>query len=285
MPLRIGIHTSTAGALENAALKAVELGANTFQIFSSSPRMWYAPAPDPASIRRMKDLRAKHDLTPLVIHDNYLINLASADDTIRRKSIAAFRGEIDRALAIGAEYLVMHPGAAKGLEPDDAINILAVSIAEACAGRKSSRIRILLENTAGQGSALGASFEELAEIRRRVQNGISFEAGYCIDTCHALAAGYNVAEAKGLRLAMQAMEKHLGIERVHVIHANDSRTPLGSRVDRHANIGEGHIGRDGFRRILHARQLRSKPFILETPIDNEGDDLRNMRTLKRLCSK
>ena len=281
--MRIGIHTSTSGSLANAALKAIELGANTFQIFSSSPRMWHAPVPDPAAVRKFKDLREKHDLTPLVIHDNYLINLASADTLIRTKSIAAFRGEVDRAMLIGAEFLVMHPGSAKAIDPDDAMSILAESIGEACAGRRSRQLMILLENTAGQGSALGSSFEQLAEIRRRIGRRIGFHVGYCIDTCHSLAAGYNVARQKGLRETIGNMGEVLGLDRVRVIHANDSKTPLGSRVDRHANIGEGHIGLEPFRILLNHPKLKNLPFILEVPgFDGGGPDKKNLDIVKKL---
>jgi deoxyribonuclease-4 len=281
---RIGIHTSTAGSLERAALKAAELGANTFQIFSASPRMWRAPAPDPAAVARLKDARARLDLAPLVVHDNYLINLASADATIRGKSIAAFRGELERALVIGAEFLVAHPGNYKGATVEEGIRTLAASLEEAARGLKGG-LQILLENTAGSGAHLGGNFEELAAIREAAGGRTEFEIGYCIDTCHALAAGYDVATAEGLERTVAEMERWLGLNRVQVIHTNDSKKGLGSHVDRHANIGEGCIGEEGFRRIVNHAQLREKPFILETPIDNEGDDARNVEALKKLCRR
>jgi len=282
--LRIGIHTSTAGGLERSAVRAAELGANCFQIFTGSPRMWRSAAPAPESVERLKQLRRQHDLTPLVVHDNYLINLASTDGVIRAKSIAACRGEVERALAIGADYLVAHPGSYKGGALEQGIELFVAGLAEATKGMQSRKLSLLIENTAGSGAAIGSRFEELAEIRRLARKaGIGFPIGFCFDTCHAWAAGYDVVSAKGLAALAGEVERILGWERIPVIHANDSKGAFGSRVDRHANIGEGSIGREGFHRMLHHPVLRSKAFILETPVDEEGDDLRNLAALKRLA--
>ena len=282
--MRIGIHTSIAGALENAALKAVDLGANTFQIFSASPRMWRAAPPDPAHLARFQALRAEHDLAPLVIHDNYLINLAAAEPANRARSLAAFRGEIERALAIGAEYLVMHPGSYKGQTLEAGIEAVARGLAQAARGLKG-RLTILLENTAGAGAQIGSRFEELAQLRALAQPSLAFPIGFCLDTAHCLAAGYDVATPRGLRGTLRQAETVLGLANVPVIHTNDSKAPLGSHLDRHQNIGQGYIGLEGFRRILNHPQLRSKAFILETPIDLPDDDRRNMEVLKSLCRK
>jgi deoxyribonuclease-4 len=283
--LRIGIHTSTAGSLEKAALKAGELGANTFQIFTSSPRMWKSRMPGELEIRMLRMAREHLDLAPLVVHDSYLINLAACEEEIRRKSIEAFRDEIRRCLAIGADYLVAHPGSCKGQTPDQAIASLAEAVAEAAKGLTSSDFMLLWENTAGAGNALGGRFDELAEIAARTQERVNFRVGYCLDTCHCLVSGYDVSTAKGLAATVKKAQETLGLHNVKVIHANDSKGRLGSRLDRHANIGEGHIGEEGFRRILTHPDLKTKPFILETPVDNEGDDLRNVEALKRLCRK
>ncbi|MCW5977036.1 MAG: deoxyribonuclease IV [Bryobacteraceae bacterium] len=283
--MRIGIHTSIAGALDKAAHRAAELGANTFQIFSCSPRMWRAVPPDADEIRRMRDARARFDLNPLVIHDNYLINLASSDEAVREKSVAALRGELTRAAAIGAEYVVAHPGNYRGGTLEEGIVRFARSLIEAAAGVKTNGLMLLLENTAGSGAAIGASFEELAAIRELALSRADLPIGYCLDTAHCLASGYDVATAAGLREMLKAAEGALGLERVRVIHANDSKTPLSSRVDRHEHIGRGYIGVEGFRRILTHPKLRAKPFILETPIDKPGDDARNIAMLKSLCRK
>jgi deoxyribonuclease-4 len=279
---RLGIHTSTAASLENAALHAAELGANTFQIFSSSPRMWRARMPDPGQVKLLKAARRRFDVAPLVIHVSYLVNLASADPVIRAKSIAAFRGELERASAIGAEYLVLHPGSYRGRSVEEGIADFVAALRDAAAGFHSRGLTVLLENTAGAGSHLGSRFEELASIRERAGEVTHLPIGYCLDTCHLLAAGFDISTPAGLRATVRSAESLLDLANVGVFHVNDSKTPLGSHVDRHANIGEGHIPLAAFRRILRHPKLRGKPFILETPIDAPGDDQRNLDTLKRL---
>ena len=283
--MRIGIHTSIAGSLEKAALKAGELGANTFQIFTSSPRMWRSRMPGDLEVRMLRRAREHWDLAPLVVHDSYLINLAACEEEIRRRSVEAFRDEIRRCLAIGAEYLVAHPGSCKGQTAEQAIANLAEAAAAAAKGIQGRGLTLLWENTAGAGNALGGRFDELAEIAARTQALVDFPVGYCLDTCHCLASGYDVATAKGLAATVRKARETLGLHNIKVIHANDSKGKLGSRLDRHANIGEGHIGEEGFRRILTHPDLKTKPFILETPVDHEGDDLRNVEALKRLCRK
>ena len=283
MTLRLGFHTSTAGSLENAALHAAELGANTFQIFSSSPRMWRARAPDPGQVKLLKAARLRFDLNPLVIHVSYLVNLASADPVIRAKSIAAFRGELERAAAIGAEYLVLHPGSHRARSVEEGIADFVDALRAAATGFHSSGLSVLLENTAGAGSHLGSRFEELACIRERARDVTDLPIGYCLDTCHLLAAGFDISTPTGLRATVRSAESLLGLDNVRVFHVNDSKTPLGSHVDRHANIGEGHIPLAAFRRILRHPKLRGKPFILETPIDQPGDDRRNLDALNSLA--
>jgi deoxyribonuclease-4 len=280
---RFGLHTSIAGSLENAALEAARVGANTFQIFSSSPRMWRARAPDAAAVRRFRSLREKHDLRPLAIHDNYLINMASCNEAMRVQSMQAFRGELERALIIGAEYVVAHPGNCKGHAPEEGIIALVRSLVEAARGLATTGLTVLLENMAGAGSTLGSRFEELAAVRRYTGEFSDLAIGFCVDTCHTLAAGFDISTAEGLRSTVAEIDRVLGWANVPVIHANDSKTPLGSHLDRHQNIGQGYIGEDGFRRILNHPRLRGKAFILETPVDEPGDEVRNLETLKRLA--
>jgi deoxyribonuclease-4 len=282
--LRIGIHTSKSGSLERAALKAHELGANTFQIFSSSPRTWRAGKPDPADIQSLEQTRERYNLTPLIIHDSYLINLASCDAAIRNSSIAAFRGELERAIAIGAEYLVMHPGNCRGQSLEAGIKNVIDGLAESSRGMQSKRLAILLENTVGAGGQIGSRFEELEAIRRFAQNRVDLPIGFCLDTCHCFASGnYDVSTDAGLAATVHAAKEVLGLEHVRVWHCNDSKGERGSRLDRHEHIGKGKIGEAGFRRILQHPQLRDKAFILETPVDEPGDDQRNVDTLKRLA--
>ncbi|MCC6366104.1 MAG: deoxyribonuclease IV [Bryobacterales bacterium] len=284
MPVRIGLHVSIAGSLAAAAERAHELGAATLQIFSSSPRMWRASSLDPADIARFQALRQQYDLRPLVIHDNYLINLAAIDSEVRRKSIASFRGEWLRAAAIGADYLVAHPGSWRGQTIDSAMNVFAASLAQAAENLPTDQVTLLLECTAGQGSALGRRLEELAELARRSAATTSLRLGYCLDTCHLLAAGYDIATADGLEETLRHAESCLGLANVPVIHANDSKFPLGSHRDRHEHIGQGHIGKAAFQRILRHPLLDGKAFLLETPMDDEGDELRNLNTLRRLAA-
>lgn len=284
--MRIGIHTSTAGSLANAAHKAQELGANCFQIFSASPRMWRASPPNPEQVLEMKALRAANDLAPLVVHDSYLINLAAFDPEIRAKSIAGFRAEIERAQAIGAEYLVMHPGSAKGYDSlDQALETLVNSLEKASKGLISDHFCLLFENTAGAGSTIGRCLVNLKTLRDMAASRLPFPIGYCLDTCHLFVSGYDVSTQAGLENTVLQAEDVLGLDNVPVIHTNDSKGALNSYLDRHENIGKGHIGLEGFRRILNHPKLRTKAFILETPIDNEGDDQINVNTLKSLCRK
>jgi deoxyribonuclease-4 len=287
--LRIGIHTSTAGALDRAALKAIELGANTFQIFSASPRMWRCKNPDADCVKRLKDLRATHDLNPLVIHDSYLINLAAPASTVREKSIEGFRGEIERALIIGADYLVTHPGNYKGLTVEQGMLNVAEAMALAWNAvdenlKRNAKLTVLLENTAGAGAQLGGVFSELAAIRHLASPYLDIPIAYCLDTCHCYVSGFDIANEAGLSRLIAEAEEQLGLENVPVMHTNDAKTTLNSHLDRHANIGAGYIGFEGFRRILNHPKLREKAFILETPVDKPGDDLRNVQALKELVS-
>lgn len=274
--MRFGLHTSTAGALDNAAREALDVGADTFQIFTSSPRMWRGSIPDAAGVAALKRLRAEHDLQPLVIHGNYLINLASRDAEIRHKSVHAFRAEVARGLMIGAEYLVFHPGSYKDQSIDEALAAVRDGLVEATKGLAGS-LRLLIENTAGQGAALGSKLEELAALR--AMTACPFQIGYCLDTCHSFAAGYDLASADFVR----EVESVLGWANVPVIHCNDSKGARGSRLDRHAHIGRGEIGVAGFAAFLQRPELRAKALILETPSDEECDDRGNLAALRRLA--
>ena len=284
MTNRIGLHTSTAGALENSAVEAVRVGADCFQIFSSSPRMWRALVPDPARVLALRELRAKHDLHPLVIHTNYLINLATCDEALLRQSIEAFRGELERAAIIGADYLVLHPGNGKThTTVDAALDNVAAAVAVAARGLETKGVTLLFENTAGGKNQLGSQFSELATLRERSHRLTKLPIGFCIDTCHSLAAGYDVATVEGVRSWLTEMEELLGIDNVPVFHANDSKGALGSHIDRHANIGHGQIGEAGFKAILQSKSLSGKAFILETPFEEDGADIRDVEALRRLC--
>ena len=251
--------------------------------------MWRTKRPDPEQVRRLQQERDQHDLTPLVIHDSYLINLGAPPSLIREKSIEGFRGEIERALVIGAEYLVAHPGNYKGLTVEQGMLNVAEGIALAWRGvdeslKQNAKLGILLENTAGAGAQLGGKLEELGTIRQLAQPYLDIPIGYCLDTCHCYVSGFDVASEAGFTRLLETASRALGLENVAVIHTNDAKTPLNSHSDRHANIGAGYIGLEGFRRILNHPDLREKAFILETPVDNPGDDFRNVQALKELVS-
>jgi deoxyribonuclease-4 len=279
----VGVHTSIAGAVENAAHHAKKIGCDTFQMFSANPRGWRTLDPTPEDCERFRAARARYKLAPVVIHDNYLINLASADVVIRKKSIAAFRRELERAVALGADYLVTHPGSAKDSTPGEAIRTCVESLKRAARGLKLDGLTILIENTAGQGASIGRTFEEVAEIVEGASSELPL--GACIDTAHCFEAGYPIHEEKGLRETVRQLEATVGLRRVRVIHANDSKTPFGSRADRHQHIGRGYIGKEGFRRIVRHPRLRQIPFICETPIDRPGDDRRNLRMMRLLAGE
>jgi deoxyribonuclease-4 len=277
----VGVHTSIAGGLENAAHRAKKIGCDTFQMFSANPRGWRAQDLTPEVCERFREARAAYALAPLVIHDNYLINLASADSIIRERSIAAFRKELERAVALGADYLVTHPGSAKGSTAMQGIKSCIDSLRQAAKGLKLDGLRILIENTAGQGSAIGRTFEEVAEIMAGTEKNLPM--GVCIDTAHCFEAGYAVHTPPGLAQAVKCLDSTVTLQNVHVIHANDSKTAFGSHADRHEHIGRGQIGKEGFRRIVGHPKLRNLPFICETPIDKPGDDKRNLRMMRTLA--
>lgn len=252
--------------------------------------MWRAKAPDSEQVRHLQALRDRHDLHPLVIHDSYLINLASLPGEIREKSIDGFRGELERALAIGADYLVAHPGNYKGQTVEQ--GMLRVAEALALAWRavdpalaQNARLTILLENTAGAGAQLGGDLQQLATIGQLAQPYLDIPVGFCLDTCHCYVYGFDISTTHGLAELIGAADAALGLANVPVMHCNDTKQELGSHCDRHANIGEGFIGSTGFERILNHPELRDKAFILETPVDEPGDDLRNVNALKSLVAK
>jgi deoxyribonuclease IV len=282
--MRIGIHTSIAGDIVRALELAHGLGANALQIFSSSPRMWERGGPriSEADARRFRERRKELRLGPLVIHDNYLINLASPNPVLRTRSVQAFHQEIVRAVALGADYLVAHPGSGGEGTKETAIAAIVQGLRQAARNVKLGELHILLENTAGHGTSVGSRFEELKAILDACPE---LPLGVCMDTAHVFASGWDIRKQEGLDAVLAAVDNTVGLGRLPVIHVNDSKTPLGSRVDRHEQIGKGKIGLDAFRAILNHPMLAGKAFIAETPIDRPGDDRRNMATLWRLVGK
>jgi deoxyribonuclease-4 len=285
---RIGIHTSIAGDLTHSLDIAAKLGCNAMQIFSSSPRMWPRPGrsliPE-ADAARFRQRRRELALGPVAIHANYLINLAATDPVGRVRTIQAFRDELLRGMSLGADYIVVHPGAARdGEQPAKATHIVAEAIRQSARGLKMGDMRILLENTAGMGKSIGSKFEELAAI---IKGAPEVDLGVCIDTAHLFEAGFPIHTPQGLEQTLARLELTVGLDRVFVIHVNDSKTPFGSRVDRHDHVGKGKIGLEAFERImrhplLSPERVPGRAFLLETPIDLPGDDRRNVAALWKL---
>ena len=230
----------------------------------------------------MNRLREKYDLKPLVIHSNYLVNLAGTNPPFLRKSIEAFRGELERGLLLCADYLVLHPGSFRGASREEGLARTAASIAEASRGLDLAKggLTILIENTAGAEFSLGGTFEQVAELLELLRNTVP--VGACIDTCHVHVAGYDIVSEEGRRLTLRYLDQTVGLKNVRVWHCNDAKAERGSRLDRHEHIGRGKLGLEVFRALLNDPRLKNAAFIAETPIDDPGDDLRNVGTLKAM---
>ncbi|HEX8500320.1 MAG TPA: deoxyribonuclease IV [Pyrinomonadaceae bacterium] len=274
---RIGLHTGIAGGLHNALLKAQSLGADAVQIFSRNPRGWQAKPLGDAEVEQFKRVRAETGVGPVAVHANYLINLAAADAAVREKSVASFREEVERGLALGADFLVVHPGSARGACEADAIRTCAESLKAACGGLALDGFRILLENTAGQGECIGHRFEHLREISGRCPG---LNLGVCLDTAHAFTAGYDIRDEDGLSAALDALDANVRLENVLAVHFNDSKAAYNSRVDRHWHIGLGHIGAAALGRVASHPRLAHAAFLLETPSDETCDDACNLEALR-----
>jgi deoxyribonuclease IV len=287
--LRIGIHTSIAGSYLNALESAQKLGCNALQIFSASPRMWANPPRitevDGEAFRARREALG---LGPLVIHANYLINLAAPQPMLRARSIQSFHDELVRGVALGADFVVVHPGSCTDSNAAQSVKTAVESIKQAAKNLPVTNLRILIENTAGMGNALCWRLEEVGEIVAGLR---ALDAGACLDTAHLFAAGYDIKTEKGLASTLELIDGSIGLDRVPVFHVNDSKVPLGGRVDRHEHIGKGKIGSEAFRRILTHPRLSAKPpegllgraFLAETPIDDPGDDRRNVAALWELA--
>jgi len=288
--LRLGIHTSIAGSYVNALESARKLGCTALQIFSASPRMWQG-GPSRIAEADAAPFRARRDelaLGPLVIHANYLINLAAVQPMLRARSIQAFQDELLRALALGADFLVVHPGSRGEATAEQSVATVIESVKQATKRIPLGNLRILIENTAGMGVCVGCRLEEIAQILFGLRD---LSAAACLDTAHLFAAGYDIATESGLASTIDLIESTVGLDFVPVFHVNDSKIPLGGKVDRHAHLGEGKIGAEAFQRILTHPRLGALPpeglvgraFILETPIDDPGDDRRNVVKLWQLA--
>ena len=274
---KIGFHAPIKGGVHNALIVAKDTGCETVQLFSRNPRGWMAKPLTLDDVLLFRKTRKQTRLSPVLIHCNYLVNLATAEDLMLQKSRESFREELERALLLGVDYLVVHPGSSRGACEADGISLCATSLKVACKGLKFDSLRILLENTAGQGDCIGHRFEHLQEIMRLCPE---LPLGVCLDTAHAFTAGYDIREEDGLEALIQRIRKTVGIKSIRAIHFNDSRAAYNSRVDRHWHIGEGHIGADALRRVARHPKLKHAAFILETPYDDPRADLKNLTMLR-----
>jgi len=284
MPVRprIGFHAPIKGGVHNALIVAKDTGCDTVQLFSRNPRGWMAKPLTLDDVLLFRKTRKQTKLSPVLIHCNYLVNLAASDDLMLQKSRESFREEVERALLLGVDYLVVHPGSARGSCEADGIALCATSLEIACKGLKFDSLRILLENTAGQGDCIGHRFEHLREIMGLCPK---IPLGVCLDTAHAFTAGYDIREEDGLEALIQRIQKTVGLKSIRAIHFNDSRAAYNSRVDRHWHIGEGHIGADALRRVAQHPKLKHAAFILETPYDDPRADLKNLTMLRSFVSE
>ena len=290
---RLGAHMSIAGGLPRAVDRARASRCEALQIFTKSAGQWRArplPAEEIALFRKRVE---ETDIHPVVAHNSYLINIASANSALRMQSIAALGEELDRAEALGLDGLVMHPGSFTNGNEEHGLELIAEALGLLLEERPRARTLVLLEHTAGQGTNLGHRFEHLALIIKRLKG--TPRIGVCLDTCHLLTAGYDLCTDAGYRATFEEFDRLVGISRIKVFHLNDSRKPCGSRVDRHEHIGKGCLGLEPFRRLLNDPRFAALPMLLETPkletpesrrrSDVDPWDARNLRTLRKLIEK
>ncbi len=282
--VRLGAHMSIAGGMDLAPLRGKQVGCDTIQVFTKSCRQWQAKPLAEAEVAAFQANLRDTGIDPVVAHDCYLVNLAAPEGPVRQKSLAAFRLEMERADRLGIPYLVTHPGQHLGAGEAEGALRVAEAVNRLHAALPDSRVQILLETTAGQGSSLGHRFEQLAAILERIEQ--AKRVGICLDTCHVFAAGYDIRSPEGYRHTLQDLDACVGLARLKVIHLNDSLNALGSRVDRHTHIGQGRLGVQAFRLLLTDPRLRRVPMILETPTDGDfvKTDRRNLARLRHLLN-
>lgn len=284
--MKIGCHVSVSGGIEKSVIRANNLGINTMQIFSKNSLAWKEKTYTPEEINVFQKHLVEYNIHPIFVHASYLINLASPDEKIYQKSIYAFIKEIKRTESLLKNlyqpYVIIHPGAHRGTGEKNGLEriINALNVVFEEINFLNLKTMILLENTSGSGTTLGYHFRQLKNIIRGVHN--NNKVGICIDTCHAFAAGYNLSSTEGLKKMITDLEDIIGLEKLMVIHLNDSKYPLDSRKDRHMHIGQGYIGEAGFRNIINHPFFRNLPFILETPKESDEDDRKNIRLIRKM---
>lgn len=290
--LRIGAHMSVAGGVSKAVDRAVVHGCEALQIFTKNANQWRGTPLDPAEIKLFRRRIEQTGITPVASHASYLINLATTFPVLRERSIAAFIDEIERAEALGLLGVVIHPGTCTAGPAEEALRLIADGIRVAFKARPRYKTMVLLEHTAGQGRTLGYRFEQLATIIKQLRG--SKRVGVCLDTCHLVASGYDITTEAGYRDTFEQFDRLVGLDRLKAFHGNDSKRPCGSRVDRHEHIGQGCLGLEPFRRLLHDERFNGLPILIETEKTHGAEkkgaivadplDVRNLETLRRLRS-
>jgi deoxyribonuclease IV len=280
--LPLGAHQSIAGGTQRAVERGVSAGCRVLQIFVKNNSRWVGKAIGEAEAREFRLAARRASLAHVAAHTSYLINLASPSAELRRQSVAALADEILRCHALGIRDLVLHPGAHCGEGESAGVARIAESVDEAFRRTEATRVRVLLETAAGQGSCVGHRFEHLRDIIGGVRH--HRRVAVCFDTCHVHAAGYDLTSEQGYAETLTAFDWTIGLRNLAAIHVNDSKKPRGSRVDRHEHIGKGAIGRKGFRNLMTDPRLIGIPKFLETPKDETLDsDRENLATLRRLA--
>lgn len=275
-----GAHMSVAGGVSQGLVRARKIGIVAVQIFTKNNNRWQEKPLDPAEVARFREGANDFSRELLISHAGYLINLASADPTLHARSAEATRDELDRAEALGLSWVVLHPGSHVGLGEEQGLKRIAASLKRLLDETEGYGAGILVENTAGQGSALGYKFEHLAYLLDQVGSN---RLGVCIDTCHLFAAGYELRTSEGYGDTMSQLDGVIGLKHVHAVHVNDSKKPLASRVDRHEHIGQGQLGTDGFKYLVNDVRLAHLPMILETEKGPEmEEDVMNLGVLRSL---
>lgn len=278
---KLGAHMSTAGGHHNAVDAALNFEMTALQIFNKQPSRWESKPITPEAAETFRERYAGSGLGALVAHGSYLINLATPDDVLWEKSQRALLDELDRSDQLGVPFLVTHPGGHMGSGVDAGVTRVAQAINQVLDARPENTTMILLETTAGQGTHLGRTFEEIAGMIDQVED--KSRVGVCLDTCHIFAAGYDIRDEASFLATVAAFDEIIGLSNLHAIHFNDSKKGLGGRIDRHEAIGDGEIGLTGFELFLNDPRFAHVPGILETPKGDDGEeDRRNMATLRGL---
>ena len=276
---KFGCHVSVAGGVSKAFERAVDIGCDTVQIFSKNQKQWRPKPFDPEEVKLYHEEKKRTGIGPIMIHDSYLINLCAVNPDILRKSHESFADEIERADQLQAEFLNFHPGAHQGNGEDWGIKAIAGSLDIAIEKYPDSKVKLLLETTAGQGTGVGYTFEHLRGIMDNVEK--TERLGVCVDTAHIFAAGYDLRTKKTYNETISKLDDIIGLDNVFGFHMNDSKKDLGTRVDRHENIGKGFIGLKAFEFLVNDERLIGKPMLLETPGGDESFklDIKKLRSL------